>query len=330
MSHASESTTPTKVTKVEVVKLSPRTLKSYSTYVGHLTPIAKVTVSSEIPGIIEEADIAIGKKIKRGQILARIDTKRQILNNKLNKSNYELALKDYVREQHLFNKKLSTAAKVSTLKNRLDVSMLRLELSKLDLIKSKLKAPITGIIKDKFIEEGEYIGIGKKMFEIFDISSVLAVINIPEREIRFAETGKNVSVTLDALPESAYSGIIKTIGLEADKMSRSFEVEIKIKNPEKKLLPGMLVRVKMLRIYLENQLMIPRHIIQEEESGSFAYIVDNSIVIKRSVKLGVSVNEEVQILSGLEFGDYLIEIGHQLVASKEKVKIIKSRKQNNK
>lgn len=315
-------------TKVEVLQLSPQTVKSYSTYIGHLKPLQRVNVSSEIPGIVEKLNTSAGQAVREDELLANIDTERQAINTKLNKSNYELALDDYRREKKLYEKNLSTEAKLTTLKNRLEVSRYRLELSKLDLLRSRVKSPISGIIKSKFIEEGEYIGGGRKMFEILDISKVIAVIHIPETDIRYLQVGKKASIILDALPGRHFVGYVKTIGLEADSRSRSFDVEIEIPNPEMQLLPGMLVRARMLKMSLNNQLVIPRHTIQENEKGSFVYIIKNGKIMKRQIRLGISVDESVQILSGLNFGDKLVETGQQLVTPLEAVDIINTRKQS--
>lgn len=316
-----------KVTNVKVIKLAPRKLVNHSYHIGHLNPVSRITVSSELAGKIEKADFLVGQKIRNRQILVKFDTKRLKLNRDLNQSNYNLALMDYKREKSLFVKNLSTFAKVASLKNRLDVNKFKLELSILDLEKSNVKSPLSGVVKTKYIDEGEYVGPGKKLLEIIDISKVLAQINIPEHEIQFVKTGKRVNVSLDTLPNKTFKGKIKTIGLEADKNSRSFRVEIEVDNPRQELLPGMLVRIKMLTLSMKKQILIPRHAIQEEEKGSFVYIIKKSISVKKRVKIGLTLKDEVQILSGLKFGDHLVETGQQLITDHELVKVVRIKKQ---
>ncbi|MBT6022552.1 MAG: efflux RND transporter periplasmic adaptor subunit [Candidatus Thioglobus sp.] len=315
------------VTKVEVIKLAPRRLVNYATFIGHLKPANRITLSSEIPGIIEKASFLIGESIKKGQVLIQFDTRKLRLSKKLNESNYTLALMDYKREKNLYIKNLTTVAKVASLKNRLDVNKVRLDLSKLDLEKSQIRAPLNGVIKQKYVEKGEYIGGGKKVAEIIDITSVLAAVNIPEMEIRFVKLNKKFDITLDALKGKQYTGRVKTIGLEADPRSRSFAIEVEIRNPKRELLPGMLARLKMRTLSMDRQMLIPRHTIQEEESGSFVYIVKNNRSIKKPVKIGLTVNDEVQILSGLKFGEFIVETGQQLITDQETVKVIEVKKQ---
>jgi len=317
-----------RITKVEVIRLSPRKLVNYASYIGYLKPVNRVTLSSEIAGTIEQASFLTGQAIKRGETLIKFDTRMLLLNKKLNESNYALALMDYNREKNLYIKNLSTMAKVASLKNRLDVNKVRLDMSKLDLEKSRIDSPLDGVIKQKFVEKGEYIGPGKKVAEIIDISFVLAEINIPEKEIRFVTPGKEISITLDTLREKEYTGRVKTIGLEADIRSRSFTVEVEIENPHRELLPGMLARLKMLTLSMERQVLIPRHTVQEEENGSFVYLVKNNKTVKQPVQIGIAIADEVQILSGLKFGEYLVETGQQLVTDQETVTVIEIKKQS--
>ena len=314
-------------TKVKVLQIVPRTLKSYSSYVGDLKPLTKVDISSEIAGVVEYVNAELGQRVEKEDLLVKVDTKKQMLNSQLNRSNYELALKDYEREAKLLKKRLSTPAKVENLKNNLEVSRLRLELSKLDLERSRIQAPISGVISDRQVETGEYIRVGSKLLEILDISKVLGIIHIPERHIRYIHPGKTVTITVDALPGETYTGFIKTIGLQADPQSRSFKIEIEIDNQHKQLRPGMLIRARLLKMSLANQIIIPRHTVQEDEHGSFVYLVKNEEIIKRKITIGISVDGNVQVLSGLNTGDYLVETGQQLVSPQEIVEVIAFKKQ---
>jgi membrane fusion protein, multidrug efflux system len=316
------------LTKVEVIKISPRQLKSYGSYVGYLTPAKRVTVSSEIAGTIQKAGFTVGDKVNKGEILVEFNTDRLIMNKKLGQSNHNLALMDYSREKSLYIKKLSTLAKVAALKNRLDVAKISLDMANLDLKKSKVIAPLTGIVKIKYVEKGEYLGHGKKVVEILEISSVLAKVDIPEQDIQFAKKGKRVGFLFDALPKKQFTGIITSIGVEADRRSRSFPIEVSIHNPSGNLLPGMLARARLLKTALSNQIMIPRHAIQEDEKGSFVFVANSTKVKKRYIQSGISYNNQVQVKSGLKFGEFLIETGQQLITAGDIVKINKVKKQN--
>jgi membrane fusion protein (multidrug efflux system) len=314
-------------TKVEVLEIAPRTLNSYSTYVGHLEPNTKVSISSEIAGVIEDLAVNQGTQVKKNDTLIQIDTKRQLLNKQLNESNYELALNDYERENKLLEKNLTTPAKVSALKNNLDVNRLRLELAALDVEKSRISAPISGVISQQHIEIGEYVRVGSELLEILDLSKVLGIINVPERDIRFIQLHKEVTLNVDALPDESFIGNVKKIGLEADMQSRTFKVEVLINNPDAKLFPGMLIRARLLKVKLINQVIIPRYTIQEEEQGSFVYVIKNNKIVKRIIKVGISVDGEIQVLSGLNFKERLVQTGQQLVSPDELVDVIATKQQ---
>ena len=316
-----------RLTKVEVLEISPRQLNSFGSYVGYLTPSKRVTVSSEIAGTIQTADFSIGDVVNKGDVLVEFNTDRLKMNKRLRQSNYDLALMDYSREKSLYIKKLSTLAKVASLKNRLDVEKVSLDLAAMDLVKSKVLVPLSGVVKIKYVEKGEYKALGKEIAEILDISTVLAKVDIPEQDIQFAKKGKRVVVYFDSLPNRQFNGLIASTGVEADRRSRSFPIEISIANPLSVLLPGMLARARLLKTALKNQILVPRHTIQEDEKGSFVFVANSTTVKKRYVKTGISSQNKVQVKSGLKFGDFLIETGQQLVTAGDTVQIVKIKKQ---
>ncbi|MDH5559471.1 MAG: efflux RND transporter periplasmic adaptor subunit [Deltaproteobacteria bacterium] len=309
------------LTKVETISISPKQLIKRSSYIGHIHPEDRVTLSSEISGIIEKAGFLEGDRVKKGQVLFEIDTSSLLVDLNLNKSNYELAQTNYKRELKLFKQKLTTSANLSGLKNQLDVNKYRLELSKINFEKSKVRSPLSGIILKKKAERGEYVNKGVQIAEVININNVLAVINIPEREIRFAENQKQVEASLDAMPEKSFVGKIKNIGLEADRSSRSFEVEVEIPNPQRLLLPGMLVRIKMTTVSLSDQIVVPRNSVQEDESGSYVFIVLDGKSQKKPITTGISVDEIIQVRSGLSYGDELIVTGQQLLTDDEPIEV---------
>ena len=404
-----------KITNVEVTELTPQKLISYVTYIGHLIPSDRITVSTELGGVIESVNFKEGAVVEQNQLMLKFSTSKIQLNHRLNQANYELALLDYERETALFSRdlstltrqltithdlsrsnyelaladynrekklatrKLSTQSKVETLKNRMQVAKFKLELSRLDLEKSKINtketqnsskqftqngeyvnkkrkqinslknqvainlfrtkltgleleksmimAPISGIVSKKMVDLGEYVGKGKQIFEVINIKKIQALVNIPETEIRFVRLGKRMDISLDALPDRKFRGVIKKRAVEANLRSRSFAIEVEINNAKRELLPGMLARIKMPTLNLKNQLLISRHAIQEDEKGSYVYVVENKQSQKRMLQLGINQDNLVQVLGGLNFGDQLITTGQQLITDRESVNVLTVHKQ---
>jgi RND family efflux transporter MFP subunit len=221
----------------------------------------------------------------------------------------------------------SDQVKLERFLNARDINKVQLDLALLNLEKSKVKAPFTGVVKRKYAQNGGYIKSGEALLEIMDISKVLAKINIPEKDIQYIKPGKIVKITLDALPNQPLKGVMKTIGLEADITSRSFPAEVIVDNSNRKLLPGMMTRAETIALSLSAQIMVPSHAVLEREYGKVVFIVKNGKAIERKVSLGTSIENKVQILSGLKTGDRLIVSSQQFIANNEAINIIATSKQ---
>ncbi|MBF0288788.1 MAG: efflux RND transporter periplasmic adaptor subunit [SAR324 cluster bacterium] len=317
----------TAATNVETLELVARQLELKSTYVGYLEPFERVSIRSEADGTAEKIGFDEGQSVKKGEVLVNISTVRLGLKEKLARANYEFAESEYKTEKTLFDRQVSTASKLDSYKTKRDVEKINLEIAQYDLEQSKVKSPISGVVKSKTINIGEVVGRGQELFEIMDISRVLASIHIPEREMMFVTPGKKVKIRIDAIPGIVFTGEVKTLGLEADLQNRSFPAEIIINNSERQLLPGMMARVEMVTTAVANEIIIPRHAVLEREHGRIVFVENNEIALEKPVQLGTIIKDEVQVIFGLQPGEKLVVTGHQFLADQEKVHVSSARQQ---
>ena len=289
-----------------------------------------------------------------------ISTRRLGMQLRLAETAYEHALSDYRTQKRLFEENLTDAnalesfynvwetsqtnlqlaklqyeqskiednTRLETYRNTMQTAKLNLMLARLDLEKSIVKAPFGGVIRKRYAQLGEFVQKGQNLLEIMDLSKVLAQVNIPEKEVRYARPGKRVSVKIDAFPNAKFSGRIKTLGLEADLKNRSFPAEIIIDNSRGHLYSGLMARVEMLTEYKGNQIIVPRHAVLDREKGAVVFVEKKGVVQLRYVRIGKMIRDEVQILSGLKFGERLVVVGQNLTVDGETVNVVKVIKQS--
>ncbi|MBU2509937.1 efflux RND transporter periplasmic adaptor subunit [bacterium] len=289
-----------------------------------------------------------------------ISLRKAELNLAQSKTDLLLAETEYAKEQKLMEKKYTTESNLDTKKNALEtrkisldkakieldqvriqtdqitlqsylnnmeVEKVNLDLAILDFDKSKVKAPFSGIIKSKSVQIGGYVSAGESLLEMMDISKVLATVNIPEKDVRFVKVGQKAKVVLDAFPGKIFTGTVKTLGLEADTSSRSFPVEVVIDNKEGSLLPGMMSRAALQTISVDNQILIPAHAVLEKNDGKVVFVEQGGKAIEKKVVVGVTVENSVQVMDGLNPGDKLIISGHQFLSDNQKINVIGTSKQ---
>jgi len=282
-----------------------------------------VHVSAEVDGRIERVACEEGARIKAGEPIIFINT--DLLQAEFNraKAKVEYDAKQYERIENLMKDGVATAKELDDVAVSLAVSKATLEAAKTRLDRSKIVAPVDGIVNDVPVEKGEYVGPGVAVAEIVDIDTVKIVVQVPERDVQFFRTGTEAKLIADINgAQTPITGTITYISSLADEGSRSTRLEISVDNRQHRLRSGQIVRAQLTRRVLKNVIMVPLEAVIPLEVGKTVYVVNDERAARRSVELGAIKGRNVQILSGLKPGDRLIVAGHRFVGPGQAVEVI--------
>ena len=182
-------------------------------------------------------------------------------------------------------------------------------------------APFDGRLGKREITPG-ILGNNNSIIATLDDSTKLKVdIKLPENYVGILKNGLKVQATSDAF-NKIFTGEVKTVSSRVDPTSRSILAQIEILNPNLELIPGILLNIKV--IYDErDSLSIPEESLIIQGDNKFVYLIDNNILKRKNVKIGLRNFGKVEILSGLEIGDNIVAEGTNKVRNKAKVKIKK-------
>tara|TARA_B100000700_G_scaffold181429_1_gene200177 strand:- start:2922 stop:4124 length:1203 start_codon:yes stop_codon:yes gene_type:complete len=312
-----------KKNNIRVMKVKPDSFNISKTYVGYLLPNNRVLMRSEIDGVIEKIYFEEGNKIVKEKRMIEISTKELQLKMNIAIANANLAKINIERDEKLAEKNLISNAQLDQSRTQSESANLNKELAKINLKKSLISSPLNGTIKTRFVKIGEFVRKGDKLAEILDLSRVIVKINIPEQDILDIKIGQEVSIALYILEDTNFLGKVKNIGLEADSNNRTFPVEIDVDNLKRKLRPGMLARATFTKKISENQIVIPRHTILEKEEGRVVYVFEKGKVLQRYIEVGLTKQDQVQILNGLKNGEMIVVEGHTKLSDGEDVNVVK-------
>ena len=182
-------------------------------------------------------------------------------------------------------------------------------------------APFDGRLGKREITPG-ILGNNNSIIATLDDSTKLKVdIKLPENYVGILKNGLRVQATSDAF-NKIFTGEVKTVSSRVDPTSRSILAQIEILNPNLELIPGILLNIKV--IYDERDSMsIPEESLIIQGDNKFVYLIDNNVLKRKNVKIGLRNFGKVEILSGLEIGDNIVAEGTNKVRNKAKVKIKK-------
>jgi len=182
-------------------------------------------------------------------------------------------------------------------------------------------APFDGRLGKREITPG-ILGNNNSIIATLDDSTKLKVdIKLPENYVGILKNGLKVQATSDAF-NKIFTGEVKTVSSRVDPTSRSILAQIEILNPNLELIPGILLNIKV--IYDERDSMsVPEESLIIQGDNKFVYLIDNNVLKRKNVRIGLRNFGKVEILSGLEIGDNIVAEGTNKVRNKAKVKIKK-------
>ncbi len=182
-------------------------------------------------------------------------------------------------------------------------------------------APFEGRLGKREITPG-ILGNNNSIIATLDDSSKLKVdIKLPENYVGILKNGLKVQATSDAF-NKIFTGEVKTVSSRVDPTSRSILAQIEILNPNLELIPGILLNIKVI-FDERDSLSIPEESLIIQGDNKFVYLIDNNVLKRKNVKIGLRNFGKVEILSGLEIGDNIVAEGTNKVRNKAKVKIKK-------
>jgi len=187
-----------------------------------------------------------------------------------------------------------------------------------------VKAPIGGVISHRYLDNGNMAAPAAPLFELVDMDMVHAEVSVLEADLAQISVGDVGWIHVKALT-SHIQGRVTSISPTIDKMSRTAQMEISIKNPEHLLKPGMFARVLLPTEVRSNVIVLPRAAVVEDATSGrkYVFVVEAGKVVKKPVALGMMEGNIVEITDGLEPGAKVVSAGQKNLHQGDFVQIVK-------
>jgi RND family efflux transporter MFP subunit len=195
-----------------------------------------------------------------------------------------------------------------------------LEQAKVSLEDATVESPIWGVVSRKFVDEGAFVGPSSPLFRVVDISEVEITGGVADRHYPKLERGKTAAdVEVDAYPGETFSGFVTRLRPELDKVTRTVAVTIKVANKERKLKPGMYARIRLILDERKNVVLVSDDALMNSQGQQHVFVVNDGIIHKRPVKIGLEESVNNEVIEGLKPGDMVVVVGQELLREGMKV-----------
>jgi membrane fusion protein, multidrug efflux system len=268
----------------------------------------------------------LGDKIKTGALIARLEDKEYVNSLKLetNQLNLELTESELKKQESLFEKGGVTQMDLKTASINNANAKTTVENSKLQLAKTKITAPIDGVIVDlPYYTQSTQIETGSTIAKIMDYQIMYMDVQLPEKYISKIKPGQVVKLTNYTIPEDTIIGSITQLSPAINADTRTFKGNISINNPNLLLRPGMFVKADIVTNHKDSVIVIPKNIILSRQKGKTVFIIDRGVAAERIIETGLENITNVQIIRGLTKNERVVISGFETLSNKSKVKIIK-------
>ena len=186
-----------------------------------------------------------------------------------------------------------------------------LELAQQRLDYTTIKAPINGVIAQRYLDKGDTATSTRPFVSIVDMDVVKVAAKVSARDIGGISVGAQALIKPDAYPTETFYGTVVNISPIIDRASQTCDIEIEAANPSHKLKPGMFTRVELTVLEHKGVPVIPADVLLKEGEETFVYVVDDGKALKKKVVTGISDGIKTEILSGLEADEKLIVAGYR-------------------
>jgi membrane fusion protein (multidrug efflux system) len=265
--------------------------------------IAKV--SGEVRNLLAEE----GDDVTKGQILARLDGDRLRLELNQSEANLHKLQRDYGRNVDLKDKGLISTGDFDKIKYEMEALEASFNLAKLELDYTQIRAPISGVVSQRYIRIGNIISAGEPVFTVTSLDPLVTYLHIPEREYRNIAKDQLVGIDIDALQNQRIIAAVTRVSPIVDPQTGTFKITIEISDEDRRIKPGMFGRVSIVYDQHTNVLQIPRSAIIEESGEKSVFVVEDGKAIRRVVQTGYSDSGMIEVSDGLVDDDRVVIVG---------------------
>ncbi len=301
---------------IQTVTVKRMTLKEELAATGRIQALKSVDVKSEVSGKIINLKVDEGDYVKKGDLIAQLDSTEAELNYRKAESNYLTAKANFERQKVLFEKEFVTRGQLEAAENTFKQAESDYPSAKENTDKTSIYAPKSGQVIKKYLEEGNviasgasFVSSGNNIFTIADVTHKYVETEVDEVDIGDIREGTPALITVDAYPTKNFSGKVTRVSPMAtvEQNLTFFNVKVEIFDSSNLLRVNMSADVKIIPKKKENALAIPLEVLKGKKNDYYVMVKRNPGKFeKQSIKIGIENDKYVEIVEGLNENDEIL------------------------
>jgi membrane fusion protein, multidrug efflux system len=310
------------VVPVEVAAVGTGSIAAYFTGTATIGAEEETGVVAKIGGVVREILVEEGQFVKEGDVLAKLDDERSAVQLAQAQANLDKLRSTYERNVNLHDESLISTETFQQSKYEYEQQKAAYDLADLDFKYASIRTPIGGVVSERLIKVGNMVLPNQTVFRVAGLDPLIAILHVPERQLGKLHPGLEAQLTVDAIGEDSFTGRIKRISPVVDPATGTIKVTIEVRDPSRRLKPGMFARINVIYDVHQNVLTAPKDAIIAEDRENAVFVVRDSIAYRQVIETGYVNTTHVEVLRGLKPGDAVVTTGKASLKDSTRVQIV--------
>ena len=311
---------------VSVALVSKAAVRDSFSTVGTVEAYREADIFSESQGLVRKVLAEPGNLKKAGEALFVVDDELATARKRKADAHYSQAKRDVERYKNLYSEGAVALSAYESVQLQLEEAEAEFIAATRKYSDTRVKAPFSGIVTSRFVEQGELVQEGKKVAQMVDMMKVKVIIFVPEREIVKFVPGVLLTVTSDLYPRESFSGKVSSVSDKAGR-DHTFRVEVVLQNPAKSVFrSGMFARVILMGDAERQAVLVPRVALVSGIRKPELFVVRNGKAFLKPFVAGMELQKQLEVLGGLSVGEGVVISGQNELHDGSDVVIIDQKK----
>ncbi|MEM1149205.1 MAG: efflux RND transporter periplasmic adaptor subunit, partial [Pseudomonadota bacterium] len=227
---------------VRPIELEEHTV--FATLKGQTEPLRTVSVRAETAGAVSGTPIQEGALVRRGAVLCQLDIEAREVRVRQAQAELDSRTLDHEAAQELVKDGLTPVTTAAAARAAFDAAQANLEAARIELERTRLRAPFNGVFERRDAELGDYLSPGAPCGTVVDLDPILVVVQATESLAALLSEGQNAQVSL--IDGRSFDGTVRFVGKTADRSTRTFRIEVEMPNPDAAISAGLTASIRIL------------------------------------------------------------------------------------
>lgn len=286
--------------------------------IGTMAAVQGVTVSADLPGVIDRIAFDSGHAVRQGDLLVQLDTRQEQAQLAAAEAERDLARVNFARLEGLVSTGAISRANYDRAAAEQKLTEARVGEIRATIARKTIRAPFSGVLGIRQVNQGQYLSAGDAIVPLQSLNPIYVNFGIPQQDAGQVRVGRTILITSADWPGVEFTGRVTAINAVVDVATRNIQIQATLANPQGKLRPGMFVQVEARTGASRPVITLPASAISYAPYGDSVFVVSELKdqngqayrgVRQQFVKVDGARGDQVAVIEGIQPGDEVVTSG---------------------